>query len=514
MPVPEGSVRALPAVTEALTDDEENTMRKRVPGRSVAAPGGASFTSAAEQVFSTFTSYAPLAYMLSWEVLDYVEILARWNPDYSQAVENMKTLANSGHNLFVDHNSPNKAEKIKAKLEEKARLIQKQHGGVDGLVAKLLDQAVTFGAMCGEWITNEDLTEVMDFVDVNPKTIRFFWEDEHWAPYQKVKAKQAKEAEANGQKVRNGDCVKLNEVTFHYYAFDAAPGSPYGTPPFIAALQGIGIQGDMINNMAKIVKKISLLGFLDVSIEPLMPMRGESPEDYATRANKFLDDYSKQVQVMLEGGGLAHFKDAEVTTGAMAGNAAGATAIFKQNEELIFSGLKSMPSVQGRSYSTTETYAGVAYDIIIRNTFKYQRAAKRMIEAGYWLQATLWGDQPNSIRLEFNSNKSLHRLQDAQSMILEIKAALQLWVAGVIDQMQFAQILGYSSVKKVYATPPESNILGNASPGGGGGADNAGTTSTGDQTQPPPSQSLADPLDPEHCMAVLELISFMVPAPA
>lgn len=459
--------------------------------------------SAAGQVFGLFNSYAPLAYMLSWEVLDYVEILARWNPDYSQAVENMKTLSNSGHNLFVDHPSSNKSEKIKAKLEMKARTIQERHGGIDGLITKLLDQAVTFGAMCGEWIVNEDLTDVLDFVDISPKSVRFFWEEEHWAPYQKVTAAQAKEAEKAGQKVRNGNCVKLNETTFHYYAFDAAPGSPYGTPPFIAALQSIGIQNDMISNMAKVVKKISLLGFVDVAIEPLRPMRGESPEAFATRADEFLTNYGKAVQSMLEGGGLAHFTDSEVTTSAMAGNAAGATAIFKQNEELIFSGLKSMPSVQGRSYSTTETYAGVAYDIIIRNTFKFQRACKRMIEAGYWLMATLWGDQPNAIRIEFNSNKSLHRLQDAQSMILEIKAALQLWASGVIDQMQFAQILGYSSIKTEHAEPPDSPLLGNASPGGGGGADNAGTTSTGDQTQPNPSQSDVDPF---HALA---LIGFM-----
>lgn len=455
---------------------------KRPAARSVVGPVQSSFgiESAAQAVFGLFNSYAPLSYMLSFEVMDYVELLARWNPDYAQAVGNIKTLANSGHNLFVEHSSTNKAEKLKGELEAMAMRVQMRHGGVDGLIGKLLDQGATFGAMCGEWVLDEDLTTVVDFVDVNPKKIRFFWDPDHWAPYQKVTAAQAKEAEGRGQKVLDGDCVKLNEVTFHYYAFDAAPGSPYGTPPYIAALQGIGIQSDMINNMARIVKKLALLGVVDVSIERLTPVRGENATTFAERAGRFLEEYSKAIGDMMDGGGIAHFDDAVVDFKTPTGNAAGATAIYKQNEEMIFSGLKSMPSVQGRSYSTTETYAGVAYDIIIRNTYQYQRAVKRLIEAGYWLQAVLLGYNPDSIRLEFNSNKSLHRLQDAQSQLLEIKAGLMLWAAGIIDQMGFAQRIGFSSIKTEHTEPPESALLGNNSPGGGGDANAANTTSTGD----------------------------------
>lgn len=477
-------------VLQSLPDPEREAPG-RAPARSVRLPGQTVFQeNAAEQVFNLFSSYAPLSYMLSWQVLDYVEILAKWNPDYSQAVENIKTLSNSGHNLFVDHSSANKGEKIKNRLEEKARTIQERHGGIDGLIGKLLEQAATYGAMCGEWVMNEGMDDVVDFVDVNPKTIRFFWEEEHWAPYQKVSRAQAEEARKNGQKIRNGDCVKLNEITFHYYAFGAAPGSPYGVPPYVAALRNIGIQSDMINNMAKIVKKLGLLGVMTMAVERLTKNRGESEADFAVRAKQFLTEYASSLEDAMSGGGMVHYDDAQMEIHNVGANAAGATNIFKQNEELIFSGLKSMPSVQGRSYSTTETYAGVAYDIIIRMTTTFQRAAKRMIESGYWLMATMWGETPKSIRLEFNSNKSLHRLQDAQSSILEIKFALMLWVAGVIDQLGFAQLLGYSSVKTEMKEPPDSQILGNGSPGGG-----AGSTSTdpGNSDTGPPARGDSSP---------------------
>lgn len=402
-------------------------------------------------------SYRPLGHQLPWVALDYVELLSVWNPDYAQAVDNIRTLANTGHNLYTKADDT-AGDALREMLQQKARMIQKPHGGVDGLIDKLLWQGATFGAMCGEWVTDEDLTDVVDFIDVNPKSIRFVWEEEHWAPYQSVDFAAAQRARSQGHKVR-GNLVKLNEITFHYFAFNAPPGSPYGTPPFLAALPSIAIQRDLIKNMAKIVKKVGLLGIIDLTIEALDKKAGESDDDYRARATEFLNAYATAVEDMVESGGLAHFDDVKLETQSIAGNAAGATNIFRQNEELVFSGLRSMPSVQGRSYSTTETYAGVSYDIIIRNTLKYQRAVKRMVEAGYWLAATLQGFNPESISIEFNPNKTLNRLHDANSQLLEIRSALLLWASGIIDQNQAAQILGYNTPARNMEEPPDSPLI-------------------------------------------------------
>lgn len=414
-------------------------------------------SSAAGQIQRLFQSYAPLGMQLPWEMLDYVELLATYNPDYSQAVENITMIANSGHELMVDASSELQRKRIKALLESKAKNIQESHGGIDGIVDKLLRQGTTFGAMCGEWILNDDLTEVVDFVDLSPKRIRYFWsiEEGRYIPFQKVTGSQLEEAKKRGQEIRNS-CVRLNELTFHYYAFNAQPESPYGIPPFLAALANIAIQRDMVHNMGQIVKKIGLLGMVDLTIERLAPKPGETDEQYALRASEYLSAYVGVAEDMARDGGLVHFDDVSYQSQQIGGNAAGATNIHKANEELIFSGLKSMPSVQGRSYSTTETYAGVAYDIIIRNTFKYQRAVKRMIESGYWLMATLEGLQPDSITLQFHENRSLNRLQEAQAEKIEVANAYMKWLLGLIDQIGVAHELGYSEPKTPMDTPPDS----------------------------------------------------------
>lgn len=424
--------------------------------RSVAV--GVQTKAASTQITDLFNQYAPLAYLMPWEVLDYVEILSTYNPDFSQAGENIKMLANSGHTLYVEAGGVRAAERIKGRLDEKARTIQAMFGGIDGLIEKLLDQSVVFGAMCGEWITNDELDDVVDFADINPKTIRFFYEDDHWAPYQKVDARGVEEAKKRGQKIKNGNCIKLNETTFRYYAFDSAPGSPYGTPPFLAALTNIAIQRDMVANMAQIVKKIGLLGIVDLTVKGLPMKPGESQGDYEARAGNYLDAYVTVIEDMIKDGGIVHFDDVEAKTWQIGGNAAGATAIFKQNEELIFSGLKSMPSVQGRSYSTTETYAGVAYEIILRNVAKYQRAVRRMIEDGYWLCATLWGETPDKIKIKFNNNKTLQRLQDAQAEKVEISNAILLWLIGLLDQTGVAQRLGFTNPVVEMEQPPPSVV--------------------------------------------------------
>ncbi len=455
------SATARPSIVQKKSDQEllMSAAASQVISKAVRASSviSANVADVAGTISGLFQSYAPLAYNLPWETLDYIELLATYNPDYSQAVDNIRTLANSGHRLYVDAGSDLQKRRMKERLENLARTTQDQHGGIDGVIDKLLDQAATYGAMAGEWIVNESMDQVIDFVDVNPKSIRFFFDEtlQKWAAFQRVSMKQAQEARKQGREVRNNSYVRLNDQTFRYYAFDAAPGSPYGVPPFLSALQPISVQRDLTISMSQIAKKIGLLGIIDMTIKNLPRVGGETDAQYVARASSYLDQYITVVEDMVKDGGIVHFEDVDITTTQLAGNAAGATNIWKQNEEQVFSGLKSMPSVQGRSYSTTETYAGVAYDIIIRNTLKYQRAVKRMIEFGYWLDLTLGGMIPKGIEIKFKTNKTLQRLQQAQAEDAEIKNAHAKWVMGIIDQLTAAQELGYDEVKTPMEDPPE-----------------------------------------------------------
>jgi hypothetical protein len=94
----------------------------------------------------------------------------------------------------------------------------------------------------------------------------------------------------------------------------------------------------------------------------------------------------------------------------------------------------------------------------LRNAVRYQRAAKRLIEHIYWMSASLAGLQPDRIRVTFNNNRALFRLQEAQAEKLEIMNAVLLWVIGVLDQDGVAQRVGYDVPKTPLEEVPPSLV--------------------------------------------------------
>ena len=198
-------------------------------------------------VKSLYRSYEKLPNELPFEIYDYVELIALYNPDYSQAVNNAVTLANPGYNIVVENLPARKGHKLNEKIEGKSKDINKREGGLPGIVKKLLWQAGVYGAMSGEWILSRNLDDVVRFAFINPKSIRFFWDDVSgdWEPYQKVNSWDL--LNKNKTKLVNEQYVKLNQITFYYQSIFSVNNSPYGIPPFFAALENIGIQFILTN---------------------------------------------------------------------------------------------------------------------------------------------------------------------------------------------------------------------------------------------------------------------------
>jgi hypothetical protein len=386
-------------------------------------------------------SYAGMSLALPFELYDYVELVALYNADFSQAVDNVKNLANPGFNIVVNAKSELKAKKYRDRLNLAERSIKPTHGGLHGIVNGLVRQGAVYGAMCGEWILSADLSDVVDFVFVNPKNIRFFWDKDKqiWQPYQYVDLVMAEEAKSRGLVVKNGNCVELNTNTFYYYNVFGYNNNPYGIPPFLASLEPIGIQRELINNLKSITKKMGMLGIIEVVIERLPKEPEETFSQYLERCKNFLSNYQGLIQNMVNEGGIVHYDDSEVKNLSIAEKAEGAEKLFTLNEEQVFSGLHSVPSVQGRSYSTTETYASVSYEILLRSIGDFTAGAKYIIERGCWLMDKVWGIGVSSIEMQFCENKALNLLQKAQAEAISVNTDLVLWRNKILNQTQVAQ---------------------------------------------------------------------------
>lgn len=363
------------------------------------------------------------------EYLQVLEVLAIWNPDISQAMSILVNLGNAGHEVEVEAKNP---EAVLDRLNWLAANIYKTGGGMDGLVNHFFRQIPLMGALSGEWVIADRIEEGVKDVVIPPvRTIRFKFEDGEYRPYQYT-----------GRGIEN-TFVELNPLTFSYSPMMTMDGSPYGIPPFYAALKNIEIQLEMIGNMDHIVKKMGLVGFLDVNMEIPHQKSGESDTAFKQRLQSRLKDYASVFSANFSKGVAVHYKDQELKHNSVGSTAsAGAKSIFQLNEEQVCSALDIPPSMMGRSYSTTETYAEVDFKKLTTRIGTIRRITKRFIEKGYELDLLLQGIDAD-VTVHFNESSGFKELENVEAEGEKINNVIKKRDAGFIDDDQAARELGY-----------------------------------------------------------------------
>jgi nucleoside-triphosphatase THEP1 len=303
---------------------------------------------------------------------------------------------------------------------------------MDGLVSHFLRQIPLMGALSAEWVIAERIQEgVIDVAVVPAKSIRFRREDGAWMPYQFT------------GRFGESAFVALNPLTYSYSPMQTLDGRPYGIPPWLSTLKNIEAQLDWLKNLYHIGKKMGLIGFVDVSLELPQQKPSESDAAFQARLSKRLKDYAAAYAANLGQGVAVHYKDQEAKHNAVSpGAAAGAKQIWQLNEEQICSGLDIPPSMMGRSYSTTETYAEVDYDRLSTKLMVALRMIKRFIEKGYELDLALRGIDAD-VTVTFNQTRGFKEKEKADADGARIDNVIAKRDAGFIDDDEAARELGY-----------------------------------------------------------------------
>jgi hypothetical protein len=373
------------------------------------------------------------------EYLGILELLSIWNPDISQALSIIVNLGNTGHEIEVDGKSP---EAVLDRVNGLASTIYKTGGGVDGLVNHFLRQISLMGALSAEWVVADNIKDgIKDAVVVPVRSIRFKRDDGVFQPYQYTGGSfdQA--------------YVKLNPLTYSYNPIQTMDDDPYGIPGFYAALKNIEVQLDSIGGIAHIVRKMGLLGFLDVSMKIPDKKPGESDAAHKTRLQARLKAYAKSYTANFSKGVAVHYDDQEAKHNNVGSTAAaGAKAIFNLNEEQILSALDIPPSMMGRSYSTTETYASVDFERLTKRLLNSRRTTKRFLEKGYNLDLSLSGINA-SVSVKFNGNSGFQEKESAEAEGQRIENVVAKRDAGFISEDEAARELGYEEATG--QRPPE-----------------------------------------------------------
>lgn len=370
------------------------------------------------------------------EYLEAMQSLSLVNPDVAQMIDNIVQLGNTGHKVMVETDREQIQQAAMDELNRFNMTVFGRFGGIDGFVNSALAQIGRGGAISVEWVINEDLTGIEKMVFVPLKEIRFLYDpiSGEYSPHQKT------------CDLTQGDqgLIALNTATYQYCAMQTLDNSPYAVPPILSALESITIQRDIVKNLRFIAKKMGLLGFVNFLIRAPKQSPGEKTEEYVARCQQFLDQQAQRLKHNYRDGIAVGFMDSfTVEHHSITGDATGAKDLFEMNEQQVFSGLKADPALHGRTYSTTETYAGVVYEKMLSIITNYQRTVRAVLEYGYKLHLTLRGIDYKSLWIEFEPSKSLSAQRDEATYATKLANLKILYDQGIIDQNQFAQEAGY-----------------------------------------------------------------------
>lgn len=366
--------------------------------------------------------------------LDLLPVLAMAVPDISQTVSKMTVLANTGHSVQMEG-----TERAISEAQDRINILSRTgfgvFGGSDGLINALLRQIAVLGTLSLEWVPDLSMKGIAKARLIKVKNVRF-----RKATPEELKLSLPDYAPyLIGSK---GQIINLNAETYSYIPLQLGEGSPYAIPTLIAAIDPTMTQRKALENVNYILEKMGLLGFVKASFEPL-PRRGsESESEWQARLERYLKDMTKALQDNYRKGLLASFSNMSIDHTNVASDARGAIDLFNMNEMQLASGSDIDPALWGRSYSTTETYAGVAYNAWIGKLANVRRLVKRGIEKGYNFDMVL-GGVPAEIRLKFNPLPRFNPKEAAETEKTEVETIIAKENQGWIDSDQAAQEAGY-----------------------------------------------------------------------
>lgn len=362
-----------------------------------------------------------------FEFFEIIDQLILKTPDLSQAVKKTIQIGNSGHRVEFDGLSQAQSEKAQEEIQSLSRKILKYSAGMDNLVNLLFRQAITKGAISIEIVPSLNFDSVEKIVFVPLKRIRFIKENGEYIPVQDIPGKEP---------------IVLNPEQYIYIPLESEENSPYGIPPFISALKTVFIQEDGVNNLKSIVKKFGLLGFIFAQ-KRIPHNEGKTEYEYKKFLSESLKEFSDSFRQNFNSGVAVSYDDVSINHNSLTGDARGVSDIFQLIEQQIASGIDIDPALLGRTYSTTETYAGVVYHAFLSSINNTRRLIKRALEKIFLMHLIYLNYPVKKVKVIFNPDKSLNPEKEATAEKIKIENVILKINAGLIDRDTGAKELGY-----------------------------------------------------------------------
>lgn len=460
------TTRVLPHITDSLPV---------TPGRS-SVPSTQTFFA------NLGKSKSPLKPAWYLPIIPQIRRLIETNPDLGQALNNTVALGNTGHFVKFDPAvKPEVVAKMRKHLVEKEEDWASGLAGMDGLINRMIAQAMIGGAISNEWVVNNSLTGIESVILVNPEEIRWKLNNRgtKYLPF------QAPLNYVGNYTKMDAGLIPLNTNTYKYYALNGDGEVPYGFPPYLASLRGIETQTTMLDNIDFIIQQLGIMGFIEILIEKPEMEGDESVEEYSTRLTKRLNEAKDRLKDGLKDGSIVGYKDShEINFNSISRDFAGVSKLFEQNELMIASGLNTDASLLGRGYASSETQITIVFTKLLSELKNIQNLVRHNLKFGYALELRLAGFQFDYLDVVFKRSTLQDELKYQQAQEIKQRVYHNLRVDGIVNQTQYANEFDLEEPASEEPVVPFINQGGNTDPNKALKDKNASEKKTTDKNNP------------------------------
>jgi len=377
--------------------------------------------------------------------LEWIKVLRNYSVfdrNVSRAINNTVSLAQTKYEIELPDNLSKRDRK---KVMETIRIFEKE-AKLDSFIRNAIRTVTYAGGIAVDSILSGKpfIDSVKNLAILDITSIRFNYNPitNEYVP------KQINAGLLNG----NNEII-LRKETFFYECVNNLEENPYPVPTLLAALEDIITQKDMLDNFKIIVKKLGMMGFLEVMVTAPVQNKGEDDNSYYTRCSDYLNQQSKEIDESLSTGYVMGFEGASTfKMNATNVNFGGAEKAFEIINRLLNNGLQTDGVFMNQNNNTSETFARVLLQVLIGNIDSIQKTVASVLGSAMLLHLKLQGFQKiDWLNVVFEKPLIGDELKDAQAESIKIANTRAKEDAGYITNDMAAQELGYeqaSGIKK------------------------------------------------------------------
>lgn len=390
-------------------------------------------------------------------LMQLVREIRDYNADAGKAVSNILRLAN--HSLTVrvfqmDGDTPDQTgqDMINELISETEPLIALEYGGGIEVLADMIHlSAATQGAAALEIELADNAQELADIVAVNPWVIDFERDEEtlRWVP----------------GILNLGQFTPLHPLQFKYIPLDPEPGKPRGRSPFLAALDIIFFQMEVLRDL-KAAAHFAGYPRIDISVawEAVYRQIEQSRPDLLQPGNEdalreYQDDVLGDIVAMVDDlepdDAFIHYDQVDGKYIVPTGKAISTDELIGAIDTQIVSGLKQLPVLMGRNEGATTTHATVQWQIYAREIEAFRRVSSQLLSWALSFSLRVAGRQAIA-RIEYEPLRAFDRLQEAQAESAETQtAAEQVRLGWITNDEAALRLVGHEAVGEPEPAPIE-----------------------------------------------------------